>query len=45
MSIINFIVEPPTICPPDQRAVTELGNNEGLHKYTTLFKPYIFTNT
>ena len=34
--IINFIVELPTMCHPDQRAVTESGNNERLHKYTTL---------
>ena len=26
LNIINFIVEPPTICHLDQRAVTELGN-------------------
>ena len=45
MNMISFIVEPPTMCHPDQRAVTELGNNEWLHKYTTLLKAYIFGNT
>ena len=31
-----FIVKPTTMNHPDQRAITELRNNERLHKYTTL---------
>ena len=43
--MIIFIVESPTMCHPDQRAGgTILENFEGIYKYTTLFKPYIFGN-
>ena len=41
MNIINFIVEPPTMCHTDQYpelGTNVLGNNEWLHKYKTLFK-------
>ena len=31
VNMINFIVEPLTMCRPDQRAATELRNNERLH--------------
>ena len=34
--MINFIVECPTMCHADQRAVTGSGKNDWLHKYTTL---------
>ena len=39
------IVTPSTMCHPEQRAVKDLGNNESLPKYTTVFKAYIFENT
>ena len=45
MNMINFIVELHTMCHRDEKVVTELGNNERLHKYTMHFKSYIFANT
>ena len=46
VNMINNIVEPATMCDPDQRVVTEWENNEGLQmKYTALFKAYIFGKT
>ena len=34
--MINLIVDPPTMCHPDERAVPELRDNDWLHKYTKL---------
>ena len=36
MNMINFIVDPPTMCHPDEMAVPELRDNDWLHKYKKL---------